>query len=129
MPIIEHNLRISNVTPRNITDMALAKDPGSSPWTFKLRTAPIAGAATRDMLAETPPRRRKLAADEIIILLLWGELCGIWPLELRVGDGQSTQRQTAAPEAAGTRHCVVSLLTSPYSGKNLSPAKERLSRP
>ena len=83
MMIIGHVLSISDVAKRDITiDMAIAKDPKSrsSPWTFKFRTAPMAEAATRDTLAETPLRRRKLAADEIILflqLMVWQGCCGV----------------------------------------------------
>lgn len=49
------------------------KDPNNndnSPWTFKFRTAPIAGAATRDALTVAPARRRKVAADEIMVVVV-----------------------------------------------------------
>lgn len=44
--------------------------PSHAPWTLRLRTAPIAGVATRDALTVAPARRTKVvAADEIILIV------------------------------------------------------------
>lgn len=75
--------------------MTIAKDPNPSnycsPWTFKLRTAPIAGAATRATLTEYPPRRRKVAADEIMMMVMvWGLLNSDKYVILLLGYGNRT---------------------------------------